>query len=135
MTLEALKNAIANLLVARREAHGNEVEQARINAKLDKLYNLKYTLLEQESQKKCVLFNRTWNIVQRSLTSALRNNADAPLIPFANVDRTFRGLEQRKSIMLKRTIKAKFDVELPETSEWLTNFHSLTFEVTAETED
>lgn len=52
MTLEALQQAIANLLVARREAHGNEAEQARINAKLDKLYNLKYTLLEQESQKK-----------------------------------------------------------------------------------
>ena len=55
MTLEALQNAIANLLVARREAHGNEAEQARINAKLDKLYNLKYTLLEQESQKKWTL--------------------------------------------------------------------------------
>ena len=79
MTLEALQNAIANLIVARREAHGNEAEQARINAKLDKLYNLKYTLLEQESQKKWVLFNRTWKIVRRSLTSALRNNADAPI--------------------------------------------------------
>ena len=52
MTLEALKNAIARLIVARREAHGNEAEQARINAKLDKLYNLKYTLLEQESQRR-----------------------------------------------------------------------------------
>ena len=29
MTLEALKNAIARLIVARREAHGNEAEQAR----------------------------------------------------------------------------------------------------------
>lgn len=47
MTLEALQNAIANLIVARREAHGNEAEQARINVKLDKLYNLKYTMLEQ----------------------------------------------------------------------------------------
>ena len=37
--------------------------------------------------------------------------------------------------MLKRTIKTKFDIELPETNEWLTNFHSVTFEVTAETED
>lgn len=52
MTLEALKNAIANLLVARREAHGNEAEQARITAKLEKLYALKYTLLEQESQRR-----------------------------------------------------------------------------------
>lgn len=52
MTLEALQNAIANLIIARREAHGNETEQARINAKLDKLYNLKYTLLEQESQRR-----------------------------------------------------------------------------------
>ena len=47
MTLEALKQAIANLIIARREAHGNEAEQARINTKLDKLYNLKYTMLEQ----------------------------------------------------------------------------------------
>lgn len=37
--------------------------------------------------------------------------------------------------MLKRTIKAKFDVELPETNEWLTNFCSLKFEVTAKSED
>lgn len=79
MTFEALQQAIARLIIARAEAHGNEAEQARINTKLDKLYNLKYTLLEQESQKKWVLFNRTWKIVQRSLTSALRNNADAPI--------------------------------------------------------
>lgn len=37
--------------------------------------------------------------------------------------------------MLKRTIKAKFDVELPETNERLTNFHSIIFEVTAKSED
>lgn len=37
--------------------------------------------------------------------------------------------------MLKRTIKAKFDVELPKTNEWLTNFYSLEFEVTAKSED
>ena len=52
MTLEALKNAIAKLIIARAEAHGNKTEQARINAKLDKLYALKYTLLEQESQRR-----------------------------------------------------------------------------------
>ena len=50
MTLKALKNAIANLLVARREAHGNQAEQARITAKLEKLYNLKYTMLEQSAK-------------------------------------------------------------------------------------
>lgn len=52
MTLETLKNAIANLIIARAEAHGNEAEQARINDKLEKLYALKYTLLEQESQRR-----------------------------------------------------------------------------------
>jgi hypothetical protein len=52
MTLESLQQAIANLLVARREAHGNEAEQTRITAKLEKLYALKYTLLEQESQRR-----------------------------------------------------------------------------------
>ena len=52
MTFEALQNAIARLIVARREAHGNEAEQARLNAKLEKLYNLKYTMLEQASKAK-----------------------------------------------------------------------------------
>lgn len=52
MTYEALQNAIARLIIARREAHGNEAEQARINAKLDKLYDLKYTMLEQMSKRR-----------------------------------------------------------------------------------
>ena len=52
MTLEALKNAIAKLIIARAEANGNEAEQARINSKLDKLYNLKYTMLEQSAKAK-----------------------------------------------------------------------------------
>lgn len=52
MTLEALQQAIARLIITRAEAHGNEAEQARINAKLEKLYALKYTLLEQESQRR-----------------------------------------------------------------------------------
>ena len=52
MTFEALQQAIANLIIARAEAHGNEAEQARINAKLDKLYNLKYTMLEQAAKAK-----------------------------------------------------------------------------------
>ena len=47
MTYEALVNAIARLIIKRAEAHGNEEEQARINAKLDKLYTLKYTMLAQ----------------------------------------------------------------------------------------
>lgn len=50
MTFEALQNAIAKLIVARREAHDNEAEQARINAKLEKLYDLKYTMLEQTNK-------------------------------------------------------------------------------------
>lgn len=49
MTLEALKNAIARLIIARAEAHGNHEEQARINKKLDKLYELKYILLSQNN--------------------------------------------------------------------------------------
>lgn len=52
MTFEALQNAIARLIIARREAHGDEAEQARINAKLEKLYNLKYTMLEQGAKTK-----------------------------------------------------------------------------------
>lgn len=47
MTLEALVNAIANLIIKRAEAHGDEAEQARINKKLNKLYDLKYIMLSQ----------------------------------------------------------------------------------------
>lgn len=50
MTFEALQNAIARLIIKRREAHGNEAEQARLNAKLDKLYEKKYTMLEQSAK-------------------------------------------------------------------------------------
>lgn len=48
MTYEALEAAIANLIDKRRKAHGNDEEQARINAKLTKLYDLKYTMLAQQ---------------------------------------------------------------------------------------
>lgn len=47
MTYENLINKIAELIVARRNAHGNDKEQQRINEKLDKLYQIKYTMLEQ----------------------------------------------------------------------------------------
>lgn len=50
MTLEALQQAIARLIIARREAHGDQAEQDRINKKLTKLYDLKYTMLEQQSK-------------------------------------------------------------------------------------
>ena len=50
MTIEALREAIARLITKRAEAHGNEAEQDRINAKLDKLYNLKYLALEQSNR-------------------------------------------------------------------------------------
>lgn len=46
MTYEALQNAIARLIIARREAT-DEAEQARINEKLSKLYDLKYIMLAQ----------------------------------------------------------------------------------------
>ena len=47
MTFEALQEGIKRLIIKRRNAHGNDAEQARINAKLDKLYALKYTMLSQ----------------------------------------------------------------------------------------
>ena len=47
MTLEALIHAIAKLIIKREQAHGNQPEQDRINAKLTKLYDLKYTMLAQ----------------------------------------------------------------------------------------
>ena len=50
MTYEALMHAISNLIVKRRNAHGNDQEQTRINAKLTKLYDLKYTMLAQQAK-------------------------------------------------------------------------------------
>ena len=50
MTYDALMYAIENLIEKRRQAHGNDQEQARINAKLTKLYDLKYTMLEQQGR-------------------------------------------------------------------------------------
>ena len=47
MTYQALMLAIARLIVQRAEAHSNTAEQERINAKLDRLYALKATMLEQ----------------------------------------------------------------------------------------
>ena len=47
MTYKNLINKIAELIVARRNAHGNDKEQQRINKKLEKLYKIKYTMLEQ----------------------------------------------------------------------------------------
>lgn len=51
MTKEALYEAIKRLIIARQKAHGNDIEQKRINQKLDKLYELKYVLLMQEAKK------------------------------------------------------------------------------------
>jgi hypothetical protein len=51
MTYEALMHAISNLIEKRRKAHGNDQEQARINAKLTKLYDLKYVMLAQQKNK------------------------------------------------------------------------------------
>lgn len=47
MTYEALVAGISRLIKARAAAHGNDREQTRINAKLTKLYDLKYTMLQQ----------------------------------------------------------------------------------------
>ena len=47
MTLPALQEAIKRLIIQRGEAQGNPAEQERINIKLDKLYNLKFIMLQQ----------------------------------------------------------------------------------------
>lgn len=51
MTLEAIRAAIGRLILARAAAHGDKEEQNRINAKLDKLYNIKFILLSQLKNK------------------------------------------------------------------------------------
>lgn len=47
MTQQALQQAIARLIIKRREAHGNEAEQDRLNEKLTKLYDLQWVMLTQ----------------------------------------------------------------------------------------
>lgn len=48
MTLEALKSAIVRLIALRQKTeHTNYAELERINTKLTKLYELKYTMLNQ----------------------------------------------------------------------------------------
>ena len=44
MTLEAVENAIARLIASRREHTDDDQEQARINAKLTKLYDIRNLL-------------------------------------------------------------------------------------------
>lgn len=51
MTIGAINEAIKRLIIKRRDAHGNEEEQRRINNKLTKLYDIKYIALEQETKK------------------------------------------------------------------------------------
>ena len=52
MTIDAVNEAIARLIIKRSEAHGNEKEQKRINKKLSKLYDIKFLALEQETNEK-----------------------------------------------------------------------------------
>jgi len=49
MTFEALNNAIRRLILLRRDAEPKE--QDRINAKLTKLYDLKWTMLGQMNKE------------------------------------------------------------------------------------
>lgn len=44
MTIQRLDRQIAVLIKARRKAHGNDVEQSRINGLLDRLYDAKGAL-------------------------------------------------------------------------------------------
>ena len=58
MTLEALYYAIERLLIKRWQAKDNDEEQKRINQKLDKLYDIKYLMLEQmyrQNQQKTII--------------------------------------------------------------------------------
>ena len=50
MTALSLNEAIKRLIIKRREAYRNYVEQERINQKLTKLYDLKWLMLEQENR-------------------------------------------------------------------------------------
>lgn len=51
MTKESLENGIARLLKKRAELPPFSEEQAEVSGRLEKLYSLKYTMLEQESAR------------------------------------------------------------------------------------
>lgn len=48
MTFETLTEAIRRLIVKRAEAHEDFAEQKRITEKLERLYDLKYLMLQQQ---------------------------------------------------------------------------------------
>lgn len=48
MTLEALQEAIKNLILKRNNST-SEDEKTRLNTKLTKLYNIKYIILQQNN--------------------------------------------------------------------------------------
>lgn len=50
MTEQALEEAIKRLIIKRRNAHGNAEEQARINLKLTRLYDIKYLMIKQKNE-------------------------------------------------------------------------------------
>lgn len=55
MTFESLQNGIKRLIEKRRTT-ANTCELAQINAKLTKLYNLKYLMIEQQKQQQNAKF-------------------------------------------------------------------------------
>jgi len=52
MTIQSITYAIARLIKKRKKFTGDDEEQSKINCKLDKLYDLKYIALQQESKNK-----------------------------------------------------------------------------------
>ena len=49
--IQSLTYAIARLIVARRNAQGNELKQIEISKKLEKLYDIKYLAIQQAVAK------------------------------------------------------------------------------------
>lgn len=50
---QLIKDTVAKLIVKRREAHGNPEEQQRISVKLQKLYDIQWTMGLQYAEKHC----------------------------------------------------------------------------------
>ncbi len=48
---QLVRDKVANLIIARRNAHNNPTEQQRISAKLQKLYDIQYVMAQQYAQK------------------------------------------------------------------------------------
>ena len=74
MTEQSLNEAIKRLIVKRSNAHDDEKEQARLNDKLTKLYELKYIMLVQKVHQGLSLKSPIPAVIESFKTLGIQSN-------------------------------------------------------------